>query len=71
MHQLAFIRFIQLKVVGHSGTTMGHYWDTVGTPRDVALVATDRRGARGVRIWLDVLRMIHAIAGLAKSAHSL
>ena len=40
----------------------GTLWDTV---------ATDRRGARGVRIWLDVLRMIHAIAGLAKSAHSL
>ena len=28
MHQLAFIRFIQLKVVGHSWTTMGPY----GTP---------------------------------------
>ena len=28
MHQLAFIRFIQLKVAGHSWTTMGHY----GTP---------------------------------------
>lgn len=46
-------------------------WDTIGTPWDAALVATDRRGARGVRIWLDVLRMIHAIAGLAKFAHSL